>query len=175
MTKEKSLCFCFFLFFCFFFSSHILSLCLTAKEKHSSFSLLSYTLIIYLEGCNTFSSLAFFSSYFSFPRSSPWLFSQSGIILLSPPPPFFFFFSHNSHWLFSQRWQYFALSPLVIFFKAATLCSFLLAYLLEGGDTLLSRPCLPPKRKSLFSLFVSHSIFSFPIERTLGTKPSNSL
>ena len=149
MTKEKSLCFCFFLFFCFFFSSHILSLCLTAKEKHSSFSLLSYTLIIYLEGCNTFSSLAFFSSYFSFPRSSPWL--------------------------FSQRWQYFALSPLVIFFKAATLCSFLLAYLLEGGDTLLSRPCLPPKRKSLFSLFVSHSIFSFPIERTLGTKPSNSL
>ena len=173
MTKEKSLCFCFFLFFCFFFSSHILSLCLTAKEKHSSFSLLSHTL--YLEGCNTFSSLSFFSSYFSFPFSSPWLFSQSGIILLSPPPFFFFFFSHNSHWLFSQRWQYFALSPLVIFFKAATLCSFLLAYLLEGGDTLLSRPCLPPKRKSLFSLFVSHSIFSFPIERTLGTKPSNSL
>ena len=152
MTKEKSLCFCFFLFFCFFFSSHILSLCLTAKEKHSSFSLLSYTLIIYLEGCNTFSSLAFFSSYFSFPRSSPWLFSQSGIILLSPPPPFFFFFSHNSHWLFSQRWQYFALSPLVIFFKAATLslsslpislkvailCSLVLAYLLSENLFFLS-------------------------------------
>ena len=42
MTKEKSL-------FFFFFSSHTLFLCLTAKEKPS----LSHTLIIYLQGNNT--------------------------------------------------------------------------------------------------------------------------
>ena len=135
--------------------SHILSLCLTAKEKHSSFSLLSYTLIIYLEGCNTFSSLAFFSSYFSFPHSSPWLFSQSGIILLCPSwlSSLLLSFFHvaligyflkggntllSPPWLSSSRRQHFALSSLPISLKVAILCSLVLAYLLSENLFFLS-------------------------------------
>ena len=58
------------------------------------------------------------------------------------------------------------------FSKTATLYSLLLGYLLEGSNTLLSiSSCIPPKRKSLFSLLVSRSIFSLPIRRTLGPKP----
>ena len=49
-------------------------------------------------------------------------------------------------------------------------------FLLKGISTLLSlSSCVPPKRKSFFSLLVLRSIFPFPIGRTLGPKPSNSL
>ena len=91
----------------------------------------------------------------------------------------FFFFCSLTHtnYLF-QRQQHFALSSLATFLKATTLYSLLLGYLLEGDNTLLSASsCIPPKRKSIFSLLVSHSIFPLPIGRTLGPKPkpSNSL
>ena len=79
----------------------------------------------------TLSSLAFFSSSFSFPYSSPWL--------------------------SSQRQQPFTLSFLAIFSKAATFFSLLLGYLFESGNTLLSPPCLSLKRKSL-SLSLSLSL-----------------
>ena len=84
--------------FFFFLFSHTLSLCLTAKEKSSYFSLLLHTLVS------------------------------------------------------SRRLQHFALSSLqAISSKAATLYSFLLNYLLESGNTLLSpSSCIPPKWKSIF-------------------------
>ena len=117
---------CLFLFL-FFFFSHILSLCLTAKEKHSSFSFLSHTNYL-SRGLQHFalSSLAFFSSYFSFPYSSPWLFSQSGIILLCPS------------WL----------SSLLLSFFHVTL----IGYFLKGGNTLLSPPWLSSSRRQHFAL-----------------------
>ena len=106
---------------CFSLLLHIL--CLTAKEKSPYFSLLSHTLIIYLEGGNT---LFFF---------------------------FFFLFPHSSLWLSSCRWQHVAFSslaslfevgnplfspPLLIFFKAETLCSLLLGYWTVGPKPLNS-------------------------------------
>ena len=89
---------------------------------------------------------------------------------------YFSLLSHTHTNYLSQKRQHFALFSLAIFLKAATLCSLLLNYLLESGNILLSSfPCVPPKQRSLFSLLVSHSIFSLPIGRTLGPKPSNSL
>jgi len=87
-----------------------------------------------------------------------------------------FFFAHtHTNYLFPSQ-QHLALSSLAIFSKAATLCSLLLDYLLEGGNTLLSpSSCVPLKRKSIFFLLVSCSIFPLPIGRILGPKPSNSL
>ena len=83
---------------------------------------------------------------------------------------FFFTLTHTNY--FFQMQQHFAFSSSAIFLKAATLCSPLLDYLLEGGNTLHSpSSCISPKRKSFFSFLVSRSIFPLPIGRTLGPKP----
>ena len=72
----------------------------------------------------------------------------------------------QTNYLF-QRQQHFALSSSAIFSKAATFCSLLLGYLLERGNTLHSpSSCVLPKRKSLFPLLVSRSIFPLPMGRT---------
>ena len=73
-----------------------------------------------------------------------------------------FLCSHTHTNCLFQRQQYFVLSSLAIFLKAAKPCSLLpLAFL--------------PSENLFFSLLVSRSIFPFSKGRTLGPKPSNPL
>ena len=93
---------------------------------------------------------------------------KSGNTLFFPP------------WLFSWRWQHFALSFLAIFLKVATLWSLSPPWLSSRRRqhfTLSSLCYLPSENPFYFSLslFVLRSIFPLPIKRTLGPNPSNSL
>ena len=122
-----------------------------AKEKSLLFFFtLTHSLLISFKGGNTLLS----HFYFILHTYLSWLstFSLSGSFLATLSS-----FSFLCGFLFLCSCTY-------------SLC------LLEGSSTLLSlSSCVPPKRISLFSLLVLRSIFPFPIGRTLGPKPSNSL
>ena len=136
------------------------SVCLTARENPSWFSLL----IIYLECSNTLLSLSlspslslpslvFFSSSLCFPCNSPWLssqrwqhFSLSSLTFFSSSFPF----PPCSPWLSLSMWHLF-----LWHFATSNKASQILVDLNSNLGVSL-------KQKSIFFLLVSRSIFPLP-------------
>ena len=127
--------------FFFFLLSHIISLCLTVKEKFTYFFFAhTHTLNIYLEDSNTL--------------LSPF---QLSFLLLSPVHiAFLGYFLEGGNTL---------LSPLLLSSLCLSLFQVALhGYLLEGGNTLLSPLQLSSLRLSLFiqfslAIFLQHCLF----------------
>ena len=122
------------------------------KKNLFCFSLLSHTHYLSLSKTATFCSLIFI------------LFSTHSSLLA------IYFFSKRLLLGYSLFFFFLVQLPLSLLLHILSLC------LLEGSSTLLSlSSCVPPKRKSLFSLLILRFIFPFLIGRTLGPKPSISL
>ena len=104
-------------------------------------------------------------------------YNNSCICLTVKEKSLLFSFALTHTFFVSQRQQHFAPSSLTVSSMVVTLYSLLFGYLIEGGNILLSlSSCVPPKRKSFFSLSWFHALFSLSsYGGPLDQKPSNSL